>query len=173
MIYLQLFWVFFKIGLFGFGGGMAMISMIRMEVVDNYQWLAAPDFADVLAISQMTPGPISINTATFVGYTQAGITGSILATLALCLPSAVLMIAVLMLFFKHKDSPAVKNVMDFMLPAVAGLIIAAALLMCDGDNFKSPFSYIIFAATITANYFFKTNPILLIVASGIAGFIIG
>ena len=73
MIYLQLFWVFFKIGLFGFGGGYTMVSMIRMEVVDNYTWMSAAQYADLLALSQMTPGPISINAATYVGFTQAGI----------------------------------------------------------------------------------------------------
>ena len=91
MIYLQLAWVFFIVGVFGFGGGMAMISMIKMETVDNYGWLTSEEFSNVLAVSQVTPGPISINTATYVGYTQGGIIGCLTASLALCLPACILM----------------------------------------------------------------------------------
>lgn len=171
MIYLQLFWVFFRIGLFGFGGGYAMISMIRMEVVDNYQWMTAAEFADLLAISQMTPGPISINAATFVGYTEAGVLGSIMATISLCLPSILLMVLVLKLFFKHKDSDYVKKPMSYMMPVVAGLIIGAGILMCDRETFTSWLSFVIFAGTIVAHYFYKTNPILLILISGILGWL--
>ena len=173
MLFLQLFWVFFKIGLFGFGGGYTMVSMIRMEVVDEYQWLTAGEYADLLAMSQMTPGPISINTATFVGFTQGGILGSIVATFALCLPSILLMAFVISLFFKHKESPYVKKPMELMTPVVAGLIISAALMMCDTESFSSVWSYGIFIATIAANYFFKINPILLIIVSGFLGWIGG
>ncbi len=173
MIYLQLFWVFFKIGLFGFGGGYTMVSMIRMEVVDDYQWMSAGEYADLLAISQMTPGPISINTATFVGFTQGGILGSILATFALCLPSIILMAFVVALFFKHKESPYIKKPMELMTPVVAGLIISAAILMCDKDSFSSILSFVIFGGTVVAHYFFKVNPILLIIVSGVLGWIWG
>ena len=173
MIYLQLFWVFFKIGLFGFGGGYTMVSMIRMEVVDSYCWMSAAQYADLLALSQMTPGPISINAATFVGFTQAGILGSIIATLSLCLPSILLMSVVIALFFKHKESPYVKKPMEIMTPVVAGLIIAAAVLMCDRESFTSVLSFVIFAATAAVHYFFKTNPMLLITIAGILGWIWG
>lgn len=173
MIYLHLFWVFFKIGLFGFGGGYSMVSMIRMEVVDDYQWMSGGVYADLLALSQMTPGPISINTATFVGYTQGGILGSVIATFSLCLPSIVLMAMVVSLFFKHKESPYVKKPMQVMNPVVAGLIISAALMMCNSDSFSSYISVIIFVATIVAHYFFKVNPILLIVAAGVVGWLCG
>lgn len=173
MIYLQLFWVFFKIGLFGFGGGYSMVSMIRMEVVDDYQWMSGGEYADLLALSQMTPGPISINTATFVGYTQAGILGSVVSTFSLCLPSIMLMAVVIALFFKHKESPYVKKPMAIMTPVVAGLIISAAVMMCDRDSFSSYISVIIFVATVVAHYFFKVNPILLIVAAGVVGWLCG
>ena len=173
MIYLQLFWVFFKIGLFGFGGGYTMVSMIRMEVVDDYQWMSAGEYADLLAISQMTPGPISINTATFVGFTQGGILGAILATFALCLPSIILMAFVVALFFKHKESPYIKKPMELMTPVVAGLIISAAILMCDKESFSSILSFVIFGGTVVAHYFFKVNPILLIIVSGVLGWIWG
>lgn len=173
MIYLQLFWVFFKIGLFGFGGGYSMVSMIRMEVVDDYQWMSGGEYADLLALSQMTPGPISINTATFVGYTQAGILGSVVSTFSLCLPSIMLMAVVIALFFKHKESPYVKKPMAIMTPVVAGLIISAAVMMCDSDSFSSYISVIIFVATVVAHYFFKVNPILLIVGAGVVGWLCG
>ncbi|MBP5503538.1 MAG: chromate transporter [Bacteroidales bacterium] len=173
MIYLQLFWVFFKIGLFGFGGGYSMVSMIRMEVVDDYQWMSGGEYSDLLALSQMTPGPISINTATFVGYTQAGILGSVVSTFSLCLPSIMLMAVVIALFFKHKESPYVKKPMAIMTPVVAGLIISAAVMMCDRDSFSSYISVIIFVATVVAHYFFKVNPILLIVAAGVVGWLCG
>lgn len=170
MLYFQLFWVFFKIGLFGFGGGYAMISMIRMEVVDDYQWMNAADFADLVAISQMTPGPISINTATFVGFTQAGWLGSVVATFSLCLPSLLLMALVLALFFKHKESLYVKKPMEYMMPVVAGLIIAGGLLMCDRETFTSWLSFVIFGGTVAAQLLLKkVSPILLIVISGILG----
>lgn len=173
MIYLQLFWVFFKIGLFGFGGGYTMVSMIKMEVVDDYQWMTASEYADLLALSQMTPGPISINTATFVGFTQGSVLGSIVATFALILPSLLLMALVIALFFKHKESPFVKKPMEFMTPMVAGLIISAALMMCDKESFTSWLSFVIFGGTVAAQYFWKTNPILLIVISGVLGWLWG
>lgn len=173
MIYLQLFWVFFKIGLFGFGGGYAMISMIRMDVVDDYQWMSASEFADLLAVSQMTPGPISINTATFVGFSEAGVLGSIIATISLCLPSILLMALVLALYFKHKESEYVKRPMAFMLPVVAGLIIAAGILMCNGETFTSWLSFVIFGGTVAAQMIWKTSPILLIVISGVLGWLNG
>lgn len=170
MLYLQLFWVFFKIGLFGFGGGYAMISMIRMEVVDDYQWMNAAEFADLIAISQMTPGPISINTATFVGFTQAGWLGSVVATFSLCLPSLLLMALVLALFFKNKESLYVKKPMEYMMPVVAGLIIAGGILMCDRETFTSWLSVVIFAGTAAAQLFMKkVSPILLIVIAGVLG----
>lgn len=103
MIFLQLFYTFFKIGLFGFGGGYAMLSMIQGEVVTRYGWLTAQEFTDIVAISQMTPGPIGINSATYVGYTTLveagysagiGILGSCIATFAVVLPSFILMLTI-------------------------------------------------------------------------------
>ena len=87
MIYLQLFWAYLKIGIFGFGGGYAMLSMIQFEIVDHYGWMTVEEFADMVALSQMTPGPVSINIATYIGYTVGGIFGSLVATAAIVLPS--------------------------------------------------------------------------------------
>ncbi len=171
MIYFFLFWVFFKIGLFGFGGGMAMISLIKMEVVDHYAWLSGAAFSDLLAISQMTPGPISINTATFVGFTQGGVLGSLVATLGLVLPNVLVMVLVLRYYMAHRDSKYMKNMMRLLLPVVTGLILSAAIMLCTPDNFTNVVSFLIFGVCLLSNLFFKTNPILLIVASGLVGWL--
>ena len=104
MIYLQLFLVYLKIGLLGFGGGYAMLSMIQFEVVEKHGWMTLSEFADVVALSQMTPGPISINCATYVGYQVGGIIGSLLASMAIVMPSLVLLYFVLRYLFKNKDN---------------------------------------------------------------------
>jgi len=177
MEYLQLIYVFFKIGLFGFGGGYAMISLIQFEVVDHYNWMTMQEFADILAISQVTPGPISINSATYVGYTVGGILGAAVATLALCLPSLILMYFIIRFFFKNMENRYVQYIFSGLRPAIAGLIFAAALLLMNAENFpdagfgKSNFSIIICAATFIASYFYKVNPILLIILAGACGFV--
>lgn len=169
MIYLQLAWVFFKIGLFGFGGGMAMISMIKLETVDNTSWLTMDEFSNILAIAQVTPGPISINTATYVGYTQGGIIGSIVSTFALVMPSVLLMFITLKLFFKYQNSPYVKQTMNILLPVVGGLIISASLMMFDIEYTKNIITMLIFVVTFVGNYFYKVSPIKLIAISGLVG----
>lgn len=171
MIYFLLFWVFFKIGVFGFGGGMAMISLIRMEVVDHYAWLSASQFADLLAVSQVTPGPISVNTATFIGYTQAGIAGSLVATAALILPNFILLALVLRFYLARRDSRVSRSVLSFLLPVVSGLIISAALMMCSSDIFSSVFTMLVFAAVLSVNLLTRVNPILLILFSALAGYL--
>lgn len=135
MIYLQLFLTFFQIGLFGFGGGYGMLSLIQNQTVYNHAWLTAPEFTNIVAISQMTPGPISINAATYCGYTAihkagmgewASILGSATATCALVLPSFILMILICRVFMKYMNTPTVQNIMSGLRPAVVGLIAAAA-----------------------------------------------
>lgn len=126
MVFLQLFYTFFKIGLFGFGGGYAMLSMIQGEVVTRYGWLTAQEFTDIVAISQMTPGPIGINSATYVGYTTIadcygtsyGILGSIIATFAVVLPSFLLMLTISKFFLKYQKHPSVEAV--FSTPPGSG-----------------------------------------------------
>lgn len=178
MVYLELLYVFFKIGLLGFGGGYAMISLIQFEVVDSFHWLTLQEFADILAISQMTPGPISINTATYVGYEVAGITGSVVATIALCLPSVMLMVLVMLFLFKNKENHWVQSLLKGLKPVMGGLILAAALLLMNKENFvdagwgANNFSVIICAVSFIALYFFKINPMILITLAGICGAII-
>ena len=179
MIYLQLFYTFFKIGLFGFGGGYAMLSMIQGEVVTQYGWLTAQEFTDIVAISQMTPGPIGINAATYVGFTATGsILGSIIATFAVIFPSFILMLTISKFFLKYQKHPVVEAVFSGLRPAVVGLLASAALVLMTNENFGSPtqdtyqfiMSVIIFIVAFVGTRKYKVNPILMILACGLAGF---
>ena len=181
MIYLQLFYTFFKIGLFGFGGGYAMLSMIQGEVVTRYNWVSSQEFTDIVAISQMTPRPIGINAATYVGFTSTGsIWGSVIATFAVVLPSFILMLTISKFFLKYQKHPAVESVFSGLRPAVVGLLASAALVLMNTENFGSPtkdtytfvISVIIFLAAFIGTKKYKANPILMIIACGIAGLIL-
>ena len=183
MIFLQLFYTFFKIGLFGFGGGYAMISMIQGEVVTRHEWLSSNEFTDIIAISQMTPGPIGINSATYVGYSAVvnagyshavGILGSTIATVSVVLPSFILMVLISKFFLKYQKHPIIASVFEGLRPGVVGLLAAAALVLMNGENFGTYnwqilTSIILFAGTFIASYRYKVNPILLIVICGIIG----
>lgn len=189
MLFLQLFYTFFKIGLFGFGGGYAMLSMIQGEVVTRHGWISAQEFTDIVAISQITPGPIGINSATFVGYStliDAGYTpamavlGSATATFAVILPSFILMLIISRYFLKFQKHPVVMAVFSGLRPAVVGLLAAAALLLMNSENFSSPtddmrsfiISCLIFLVVFIATRRFKISPILMIVLSGVAGLLL-
>lgn len=185
MIFLQLFYSFFKIGLFGFGGGYAMISMIQGEVVTRHEWLSSNEFTDIIAISQMTPGPIGINSATYVGYSAVvnagyshavGILGSTIATVSVVLPSFILMVLISKFFLKYQKHPIIASVFEGLRPGVVGLLAAAALVLMNGENFGTYnwqilTSIILFAGTFIASYRYKVNPILLIVICGIIGYV--
>jgi chromate transporter len=185
MIFLQLFYTFFKIGLFGFGGGYAMISMIQGEVVTRHEWLSSNEFTDIIAISQMTPGPIGINSATYVGYSAVvnagyshavGILGSTIATVSVVLPSFILMLLISKFFLKYQKHPIIASVFEGLRPGVVGLLAAAALVLMNGENFGTYnwqilTSIILFAGTFIASYRYKVNPILLIVICGIIGYV--
>lgn len=185
MIFLQLFYTFFKIGLFGFGGGYAMISMIQGEVVTRHEWLSSTEFTDIIAISQMTPGPIGINSATYVGYSAVvnagyshaiGILGSTVATVSVVLPSFILMVLISKFFLKYQKHPIITSVFKGLRPGVVGLLAAAALVLMNGENFGTYnwqilTSILLFAGTFIASYRYKVNPILLIVICGFIGFI--
>lgn len=181
MIYLQLFYTFFKIGLFGFGGGYAMLSMIQGEVVTRYEWISSQEFTDIVAISQMTPGPIGINAATYIGFTSTGsVWGSIIATFAVVLPSFILMLTISKFFLKYQKHPVVESIFNGLRPAVVGLLASAALVLMNVENFGSPtddtysfvISIIIFLITFIGTRKYKANPILMIIACGIAGLLL-
>ena len=170
MIYLQLFWAFFKIGLFGFGGGYAILSLIEHET-GSYGWMSGQEFTDMVAISQMTPGPIGINAATYVGYTSTGsVLGAATATFALILPSLIIMLALCRVYFKLKDNRYAEGVMQGLRYVVVGLIAAAALVLMTPDNFIDVWSYVLFAFVFLGTVVFRLHPILLICLSGIAGY---
>jgi len=188
MIFLKLFYTFFKIGLFGFGGGYGMLSLIQGEVVTQNNWLSAQEFTDIVAISQMTPGPIGINSATYVGYTAVlnagyntgyGILGSCLASFAVVLPSFILMIIISRYFLKYQNSPVINSVFKGLKPAVVGLLASASLTLMTKDNFGSLntdsytffISVLIFIIAFVGTYKYKISPIRMIIAMGLVGFI--
>ena len=173
MIYLKLFLTFFKIGLFNFGGGYAMISFIQNEVVFKHAWLTTSEFTDIVAVSQVTPGPVGINLATYTGYTAAGDAwGSAVATIAVCLPSFLLMLLASRYFLKHQHARPVEDVFAGLRPAVVGLIAAAALVLCNAENFVDYQSVLLFAASFLAVWKFKIGPISVIACAGALGFVL-
>lgn len=189
MIFLKLFWTFFKIGLFGFGGGYGMLSLIQMETVHNHHWLTSAEFTNIVAISQMTPGPIGINSATYCGLTAIhnmgmgnalSVLGSLVATFSLVLPSFVLMILISKMFMRYMKARVVQSVFDGLRPTVVGLLAAATIMLLNKENFGSPvdttwqfiISVLLFAATFYGTLFVKINPIKMIGYAAIAGLLL-
>lgn len=188
MIFLQLFFTFLKIGIFTFGGGYSMIALIQDEVVAKRGWMTGQEFTDILAISQMTPGPVGINTATYAGYTAVvnaglplwqGVLGSLLASLAVILLPVAAMLLVCRFLSHHQDNPLVVSVLHLLRLVVVGLIAAAALQLLTTDSFgplglNKQFiaSVIIFLIVFYLSWRHRTNPILLIAASGLAGLVL-
>lgn len=173
MIYWQLICVYLKIGLFGFGGGYAMLSLIQFEIVDRYHWLTLQQFTDVVAISQMTPGPIGINSATYIGYSVTGnIWGAVIATVAVCLPSFLMVLFISYFFVKFKNNKYVNAAMSGLLPMSVALIGAAALLLMNKDNFIDYKSILIFIAAFFLTWRYKVHPIIMICLAGIMGLIL-
>lgn len=194
MIYLQLIWVYIKIGLFGFGGGYAMLSLIQDDVVNNYHWITPQQFTDIVAISQMTPGPIGINSATYIGYTVTGnVWGAMAATLAVMLPSFILVLVISYFFSKFQNNKYVEAVFVGVRPTTIGLVASAALLLSFNaqalltyiahpgevslrsivvtENFVDIRSLIFFVLAFIATIKKMIHPILLIVIAGILGLV--
>lgn len=171
MIYWQLILVYLKIGTFSFGGGYAMLSLIQHEIVEKHAWLTTQQFTDIVAISQMTPGPIGINSATYIGYSVTGsVWGSVAATVAVCLPSFILVLLISYFFVKCKDNKYIRAAMSGLLPMSVALIASAALLLMNKENFIDYKSILIFFAAFIATWK-KVHPILLILLAGFAGFL--
>ncbi len=169
-IYLKIFLIFTKIGLFSYGGGNAILPLIQQEVVVKNLWLSAREFTDLVAIAQVTPGPIAVNAATYVGYKAGGFWGSVLASVGIVLPTFIIMLLVTRLFIKFKENKRVKDMMAGVIPATVGLIASAAVIVSTGTfiDFKS---VLICAGVFIAAYRFKADPILLIIISAVLGFI--
>lgn len=186
MIFLQLFLVFSKIGIVGFGGGYAMLSLIQGEVVTKHHWLNSAEFTDIIAVSQMTPGPLGINMATYVGYTSVlnagyspsmAMLGSLITTLSILWLPFILMLAVSRILVRHKDSPIIKGIFAVLRPTIVGLIAAAALVLMNAETFGAPatarlqfvLSLVLFAAAFIAVYRFHVSPILILGLAGVFG----
>lgn len=180
MIYLQLFWSFFLVGLFSFGGGYAALPLIQEQVLEIHAWLTPTEFMDVLTISQMTPGPIAINASTFVGTKIAGIPGAIIATFGCIAPSCIIVLILAALYYKFKGLSMVQGIIKGFRPAVAALIASAGLsvmltVLFDKNTFPfllSDFNIIaaiLFAAAFFILRKFKPNPILVMLVTGVAG----
>lgn len=182
IVYLQLFLSYLKIGFFSFGGGYAMLALVQNEVIVRHGWMTHAEFADIVAVSQMTPGPIAINSATYVGYTVGmragdshlyGMLGSALATFAVCLPSLTVMLLLTRFFLRLRGNPVLQGAMNGMKPVVIGMIASAALLLMfpgtdEGASFIDGWSWLLFGGC-TAASLRKVNPILLILLSAAAG----
>ena len=189
---LQLAWTFFVIGAFTIGGGYAMLSLIQNQVVVEHSWISESTFTDIVAVSQMTPGPIGINSATYVGYDVLyaatgshflGICGSLTATLALMVPSFVIMLLIVRFFMKFKTSRLYAGTMEWLRPTVAGLIGAAAVILIlkttwtggvpsvqvVSENFPDWKSWVLLGGAFVAGYWGKVNPIYLILAGAVLG----
>lgn len=188
MIYLKLIWSYLKIGLFGFGGGYAMLALIEREIVTP-GYISEQTFTDIVAISQMTPGPIGINSATYIGYVAPGVAdpslasplwgllGSIICTIVVVIPSFLLVAYTSHLIARHKESAIIQGIFAGLRPVVVGLIASAALLLMNSANFGTDtyqlvWSIILCAAAFCAVYFTKIHPIAIIVMAGVAGLII-
>ncbi len=172
MIYLQLLYSYLKIGFFGFGGGYAMLSLIHNEVVVQRGWISDTELTDIIAISQMTPGPIAINSATYIGYTVTGsVWGSLLATVAVCLPALTIMLLLTHFYMKVRGNALIAGAMRGMQPMMLGMIGAAALLLLTPGTFPDWRSWAFFGAAFAASVL-KVNPIVLIVLSGVLGVVV-
>lgn len=172
-VYLKLIWAYLKIGLFGFGGGYAMLALIQREVVTP-GWISEQLFTDIVAISQMTPGPIGINSATYIGYVVTdSVWGAIITTLVVVLPSFVLVLSASHFIRRHRDSAIIKGAFAGLRPVVVGLIASAALLLMNRQNFTdNTWSILICVISFCIVYFTKLHPIFVICMAGVAGFLI-
>ncbi len=177
MIYLELFWSFLKIGLFSFGGGYAAMPLIQEQVVSSHNWLSMAEFTDLITISQMTPGPIAINSATFVGIKIAGIPGALVSTIGCILPSCIIVMLIAKLYLKYRTVNMLQSVLNSLRPAVVAMIASAGisvlitafwgsaeLILLAGTNW---ILVIIFAACVVLLRKFRMNPILVMVLAGV------
>ena len=192
---LQVAWTFFVIGAFTIGGGYAMLSLLQNQVVVEHQWISESTFTDIVAISQMTPGPIGINSATYTGYSvlfnatgshMLGILGSATATFAIILPSFLIMLLIVRFYQKFKNSKLYEGTMRWLRPAVAGLIGAAAVILIIkttwtggvptvqvvSENFPDWKSWCLLGGAFAASYWGKVNPIYVIIAAAFAGILL-
>ena len=178
MIFLKIFWVFIKIGVFGFGGGYAMLSLIQEEVVEKNNWITNSEFTDLVAVSQMTPGPIGINSATYVGFSAlhnqgysstVSILGAIIATFALCLPSFLMICMISYFYFRFRANRYFSYALSGIKPLSIALIALAALSMSKEENFIDYYSFALFGLALICSIKFKMHPIVILFLAAIIG----
>lgn len=185
MIYLEIFWSFFQIGLFSIGGGYAALPLIENQVTKVHDWLTMAEFADLLTISQMTPGPIALNASTFVGTKVAGLPGAIIATVGCITPSCIIVLTLAYFYFKYKNLSSIQGILKGLRPAVVSLIASAGLsiLLLAMFNEETTLnniqlldinipSIIMVALGLFILRKYKTDPILVMIGTGLVGIII-
>lgn len=179
-LYLKLFWSFFQVGLFSIGGGYAAMPLIQGQVVDINGWLTLTEFTDLITIAEMTPGPIAVNSATFVGMQIAGLSGAVIATVGCIAPSCVIVSLLAFLYFKYKNLAVIQGVLGGLRPAVVAFIASAGLSILIlafwgeggftwGINSIQWISVILFAAALTVLRIKKCSPILIMLSCGVLG----
>lgn len=171
MIYLSLFLSFLKIGAFSFGGGYAMIPLIEHEIIDVQKWLPVEEFLDVVAISQITPGPIAVNSATFVGYKVAGFCGSLAATLGVTMPSFIIIIIMALIVEKYRHTKFLDDFFVGVRPAVIALIIQAAYSIAK-NSFSGAKDIVLSLIIFLSLFILKINPLLVILLTALIGVVI-
>ena len=183
MIYVKLFWSFFQIGLFSIGGGYAAMPLIQNQVVDIHSWLTMTQFADIMTIAEMTPGPIAINSATFVGIQVAGLPGALIATIGCVFPSCVIVVTLAYIYYRFRSLNMVQGVLSGLRPAVIAMIASAGISLLIMAFYgqrtlpKDLASLDVIAVIIFAIGFFvlrkwKPNPLWVMAGSGVAGIIL-
>lgn len=183
MILWQLFWSFFQIGLFSIGGGYAALPLIQAQVVDGYGWMTMTEFSDIITISQMTPGPIAINAATFVGTRIAGPAGAAVATLGCIVPSCIIVLTLAFVYYKYRNITMVQGTLKGLQPAVVALIASAGLSILVTAFFPAGeivfsadaidvIAVLIFAAAFVVLRIWKPNPIWVMCGAGVMGFVL-
>lgn len=193
MIYLRLFWAFFQIGLFSFGGGYAAVPLIQSQIVENYHWMEMSQFADLITIAEMTPGPIIVNSATFVGQQIAGLPGAIICTLGSIMPSLLIVLLLSWVYMKFRNLGTVQGILTGLRPAIVAMIASAGLsllalalfnfslseiLLSQIETSKSVLSDfrmvegLLFVVSLVLLRKYKVNPIVIIFGSGIVGTVV-
>ncbi|MHB0857571.1 MAG: chromate transporter [Anaerolineae bacterium] len=168
MLLLDLFLVFLQVGAFSFGGGYAMIPLVQEKVIRDHQWMSPQEFLDIVAVAQVTPGSIAVNAATYVGYRIAGVSGALVATLGVVLPSFVIILILALIFTRFQRSKIVQDAFALIRPAVLALIASAGLLLA-GDAIVDWPGVLIAVVVFALIAFQKAHPIVVIVAAGVAG----
>ena len=185
MIYWELLWSFIQIGLFSIGGGYASMPLIQAQVVDKYHWLTLTEFADIITISQMTPGPVAINSATFVGMRIGGIGGALVATLGCILPSCAIVLTLSWIYFKYRSVSVVQGILAGLRPTIVALIASAGVTILLMSFFSGaterlshlPFSQldwvaiVLFALCLILLRKTKVSPLLIMAGAGVVGMV--